>query len=188
MNHRYIVLASLSCLLLTAACGKGEDGLVVSLAKTTLDKAKEHAQKGNFKDARDSCKLIDDASLRKLESDQGKAMKAEVDTFCHVDVPAGEGKADIEKAHTEFQTSLTKEPTRASFLKGRVESACESAKSSQGYFDTWKGNDRPSAKALAETMKTKCSPESLVIPTPPPTSAPTAATPTPATRTASKKK
>lgn len=186
MIHRSIVLASLSCLLLTAACGKGEDGLVVSLAKTTLDKAKEHANKGNFKDARDSCKLIDDASLRKLESDQGKAMKAEVDSFCQVDVPAGEGKADIEKAYTEFQTSLTKEPTRAGFLKGRVESACESAKSSQGYFDTWKGSDRPSAKALAETMKTKCSPESLAIPTPPPPA--TTAAPTPAARTASKKK
>lgn len=187
MNHRILGLASLSCLLLVAACSKGEDGLVVSLAKTTLDKAKEHAQKGNFKDARDSCKLIDDAALRKLESDQGKAMKTDVDTFCHVDVPAGESKADIEKAYTEFQTSLTKEPTRAEFLKGRVESACESGKSSQGYFDTWNGNDRPSAKALAETMKTKCSKESLVLPTPPPSAAPAAVTPTPAARTAKKK-
>jgi hypothetical protein len=168
MKFRCSALVVISAALVIVGCSNGEDALVPGMARTTMASAKAEADKGKWEDARQTCKIVDEDALRKLESDDGKKARAEFQALCRVDVSAGQSKAAIDDAFTEFQTALVKEPSNAEFKKGRVESACMSASNDAGYFETFKGTDRPLAKALAATIAAKCSAAALAIKAPPP--------------------
>lgn len=175
MNKRWLGVTVLVCVTATGVGCKKSDDIVVGLARSTYTKAKAEADKGDYKSAYDSCKLIDDDGLRKEDTDDAKKLLQDIQSLCQVDVPASQEKASIEKAYSEFQAAVASDPSTVDFKKSGVESECTMGKTSAGYFDTYKGSDRPSAKALADTMAKDCTPEALTVKTPPAAATATAA-------------
>jgi hypothetical protein len=160
-SHRVgLTVLSLACFAFLACDkgGAGEERLTIDLAKSTMSKAKESYTKGNYEEARETCKIVDFDALLKLKSDEGKATHAQYMGFCLGDVHDAENKVALDKAYDEFKAAVASDPSSAQWKKSSVESACAAAKP---FDDTV--SDRPTAKALAEAVRTKCSAEALTI-------------------------
>jgi hypothetical protein len=161
MRKFMVVAAAMGIGVLVGGCKKGgSDSATVAVNQSIYTAAKQHYDNGKFADARASCKLISENDLRRATSDEGKKLCADVEGLCHVDIPASEATAQLEKGTAEKSQFMVKEEY------------CPDAKRELGYFPTYNGADRAAAKALADAVTKYCSEAALDA-----LAAPTASTP-----------
>ncbi len=173
---------------------KKDDEIVVSFATMQFNKAKSLYDTGNYKDAKEACKLIDKNKLeRSVETDKGKAFVAEFTGLCSVDLLAQSFKGSVETGAVEWakyaNDAIMSASTKASF-QGSCKSADEFTTSAPTTYSV--PADRPSLVALKAAVTKNCGDAAMAAvaaAAPKPTAAPTAApTTAPTTKAVTKKK